>query len=268
MTGSSGCSVPAPTSPGPAAAWVLIGGLVVLAGIALKAPAAARPGARRGGLVLMIAAGLGYLAVLALIPAAASSTCATAKSAGTAQTNLTVAVLVMFMVGTAWRTGTEWIAIASTVVLDASLICLIPGLRLAHRGEYIDVLVVHGICTAVASGWSRALRGAAPAERAKASEAGRVLAGSWLVIIAIGFAGYGQHDGADTFLTDSTLIGLFIGGAIAAVLGSGYTKYAEARRDCSSPPAVAPDVFTYAHRFAVQRARRAAAWHSAYSPWF
>ena len=113
--------------------------------------------------------------------------------------------VVLFLVGTSMQAGTEWVTIAAAVVFDLALLISLAGGHAGHRGKVGALLAVHALCTAVASHWSRAARGAAPVTRAKASEAGRVLAAGWLILFVLELAGAGEKDGLDSLVSDSSL---------------------------------------------------------------
>ncbi len=236
--------------------------------IVLNTESAASNRARLLGRILVCCAALCFAAALVLHVNSRQPHCGGGDATGAAQADLTVLAMALFMLGTACRTGSEWIAMAATVVVDLSLVWLLLGLDVAHRGEFSDILAVHAVCTAVASYWSRAVRGAPRHLRAKASEAGRILAGGWIIIVAVGFAGLGEHNGADTFLSDTMWIGLFIAGAIAAVLGTGYTKYVEVRCDTLTLDAAPADLLTHLGRGLTRVGASLRAWHTAYRDCF
>lgn len=265
---ANSCTPPAVSSTAWPSAVLLVGGLMMLWVIVLKTESTAGDRARRFGRILIGGAGLCFTAALVLYVISKYPRCGSHDAAGAMQADLTVLSMALFMLGTAWRTGSEWIAIAATVVVDVSLMWFLLGLAVAHRGEYLDILTVHAVCTAIASYWSRAVRSAPRNLRAKASEAGRILAGGWLIIVAVGFAGLGEHGGADTFLTDTMWIGLFIGGAIAAVLGTGYTKYVEVRCDTVKLAAPPADLLTHLGRGLTRVGVSLRSWHTAYRDCF
>lgn len=132
------------------------------------------------------------------------------------------------------RAGAGWIAAAAIVIADLTFLVALLGLRpAAYRQEAVVLQVVHGICTAVATWWARQLHSSPPPLPAKAAEASRILSASWIIVLLLLIAG-----GSGRLLPDNTLIGLFVATGISLVLGSGYTRYAEA---CADPKARPPD---------------------------
>ena len=123
--------------------------------------------------------------------------------------------------------GSGWIAPAAVVVGEAGIIVVVLGLPAsALRTEALLLLIVHGSCTTVATWWARQLRASPPPLQAKAAEASRVLAGSWLILILLLSAG-GRR--VDQLLPESGLVALFVATGISLVLGTGYTRYIETR---------------------------------------
>jgi len=118
------------------------------------------------------------------------------------------------------------------------------------------LLAVHGSCTAVATWWARQLRSSPPPLRAKAAEASRVLAGSWLILLLLLITA-GQH--IDQLPPESGLVTLFVATAISLVLGAGYTRYVETRHDPDWTPLEADRITPYVQGVA-SAASRAAAW--------
>jgi hypothetical protein len=174
--------------------------------------------------------------------------------------------VVFFLLGVTMATATEWVAIAAVAVVDFDLLVVFAGVHpLPHRAEIYTLLSVHGVCTSVGSWWSRSVRNGKPAVRAKASEAGRVLAAGWIVIFMLRIAAAGEPSASAT-LPDSTLIGVFIVTAISVVMGAGYTKYAEAKEVLPGPPA--PDPLSHARRAAGRPFRHLLHWHTRYSDSF
>jgi len=265
---ADGCMAPAVSSTVWPSTALLVGGLLLLWVVVHKSESTSDIRSRRLGVALIGGAALCFAAGLVLSANLPHRSCGSSNAASAVVADLTMLSMALFMLGTALRTGSEWVAIAATVVVDGCLVLLLLGQSMAHRGEYLDILTVHAVCTATASHWSRAVRGAPRHLRTKASEAGRVLAGGWIIIIAVAFAGLGDPGGADTFLTDTMWIGLFIGGAIAAVLGTGYTKYAEVRHELENLPAPPADLLTGLGRGLPAVVGMLRSWHSAYRDCF
>jgi hypothetical protein len=65
--------------------------------------------------------------------------------------------------------------------------------------------------------------------------------------------------GSGRLLPDSTLIGLFVATGVSLVLGSGYTRYAEARADPNRRPPD-PDLVTHLAEGLRRSGVRTAAW--------
>src|SRR4051794_32119753 len=123
------------------------------------------------------------------------------------------------------------------------------------------LLAVHGICTAVATWWARQLRASPPPLQAKAAEASRVLAGSWLILILLLITA-GQR--LDQLLPESNLVALFVATGISLVLGAGYTRYVEIRHDPDWVPPE-PDRITPYTQGLSRASRRVAAWAVRYN---
>lgn len=169
---------------------------------------------------------------------------------------LFLGTVVLFMLGTAMATAaTEWVAIAAITVADYGLMVLYSGLNNSHRPAILVLLGVHGTCTAVTAVWSRRVRGGAQAIRAKGSEAGRMLASGWIVIVLLAIASFGHP--VSTMLPDSTFAGLFVVTSISLVMGTGYTKYAEAKQSLCERQGPPSDLIS-----------ALGAWLHRYSEWF
>lgn len=120
------------------------------------------------------------------------------------------------------------------------------------------LLLVHALCTAVASWWARQLRSCSAPLPAKAAEASRILSASWIIVLLLVIAG-----GGGRLVPDSTLIGLFVATGVSLVLGSGYTRYAEARADPGRRPPDPDRVSQLAERLG-RAGVRTAAWAGRY----
>lgn len=188
--------------------------------------------------------------------------------AGTVAAWLFLVTVVLFMLGAVLAVGgeqaSEWAAIAAVAVADLGLVPVYLGPHQAHRAAILVVLLVHGCCTAVAAWWARRVRSGTAQARSKAAEPGRVLAGGWLAFLLLVIATTGEP--ISTVLPDSAFVSLFVVTAISTVIGTGYTKYVEAKETITTPPQ--PDALDAL----AARLRRSAAglrdWHDAYREWF
>ncbi len=95
-----------------------------------------------------------------------------------------------------------------------------------HRVPLLVMLGTHGLCTSVASWWSYRTRSLDRLTKAKASEAGRVLAGGWLALVLLGIASTTEHD--VSIAPGTTFVTVLVITAIGVVIGTGYTRYVEA----------------------------------------
>jgi hypothetical protein len=161
------------------------------------------------------------------------------------------------------RPGAGWIAAAAVINADLAFLVALLGLRpAAYRQEAVVLLLVHAICTGVATCWARQLRSSPDPLPAKAAEASRILSASWIIVILLLIAG-----GNGRLLPDNTLIGLFVATGVSLVLGSGYTRYAEARADRRARPPE-PDRVTHLVDQLKLVGDRAAAWAVRYNEHF
>jgi hypothetical protein len=144
--------------------------------------------------------------------------------------------LPLIMLGSTIRTSTEWIAFGAIVVADFWLFLLLCIGSVYHRAALLVMLGTHGLCIGVASWWSRRTRGGDRTTKAKAAEAGRVLAGGWLALVLLGIASTTDHDASLT--PDTTFVSVLVITAIGVVMGTGYTRYVEAVETprCQQPP--------------------------------
>lgn len=212
-------------------ALVVVGGPVLVAWLSGRKPSRVGKRLRQLGWTLLV---LGFLAYGISYPAYLASR--HPDACGHTSSPWVVAALVglvVGMLGVLVRNGSEWGAIACVACLDLGLaISLIGGVAAGKRtlGAAITILLVHGVCTFVATWWSWRARGADRSDiRARASEAGRTLAAAWIVLAVLGVsASMFGHDVPALAVPDSTAVGIFVVAAISVVMGSGYTKYAEA----------------------------------------
>lgn len=144
--------------------------------------------------------------------------------------------LPLIMPGSTIRASTEWIAFSAITVADSWLFLLLCMGSVYHRAALLVMLGTHGLCTGVASWWSRRTRSGERTTKAKASEAGRVLAGGWLALVLLGIASTTDHDPGLT--PDTTFVTVLVITAIGVVMGTGYTRYVEAVEtpQCQQPP--------------------------------
>jgi len=133
-----------------------------------------------------------------------------------------------------------WGAIAFIAFLDFGLaISLVGGLVAGNRGlgASIVILLVHGVCTSVATYWSWQLLNCDNAmARARASEAGRTLAAAWVVLVVFGVSAWAfGRDNPSLTLQDNVALSVFVVAAIGLIMGTGYTKYVEASTSYRNP---------------------------------
>jgi hypothetical protein len=141
---------------------------------------------------------------------------------------LLVASVVVEVIGLAMLTATEWVPMLFIVMVDIYGVGLASIHLLGEQGRLVIVLYgTHAACTAVATWWSWRARGRSASARAKASEAGRLLAGGLAAVFLLQVAASGQVK-TNPVLTNSNLGALLIGTALAVALGTGFTKYVEA----------------------------------------
>lgn len=240
-----------------AAAAVMYGGWYLLWEVARRYPINPSTYLRATGRNLQRAAGVTTVAMFLAGIRSHRDTCG--KTAGweaSAALWLFVVTVVFFMLGVVLSTtATEWVAIAAISVVDFGLVVLMCGLDASSRPAILVILGVHGTCTALAAVWSRKVRGGTQAVRAKGGEAGRVLASAWIAVLLLVVASVGRP--VSRMLPDSTFVGLFIVTSISLVMGTGYTKYAEAKQSLlerNQPPTDLIDALS--------------AWHHRYSKWF
>jgi hypothetical protein len=173
---------------------------------------------------------------------------------------LLLASAVLLTFGLAMTTTSEWAAILAVATLDLGLATLMAVVSpTSHRRQLITLLVVHGICTAVAGWWSWRVHRGTPLVRARGSEAGRTLAAGWIVVVVLAI-GLSDEQASVRGSADTYFLALFVVTAISIVMGAGYTKYVEARES------LAPDehsTFTRTWR----QARTFADWSTRYSEW-
>jgi hypothetical protein len=135
---------------------------------------------------------------------------------------------VVAVVGLTLLTATEWAPMLLIAVLDAGAVgyaCL--GAAGRQDRSIVVLFGTHGVCVAVASWWSWRARGREAPERAKASEAGRLLVGGLAAVVLLQVAASSQS-ATNPVLTNSNLGTVLIATALAVALGTGYTKYVEA----------------------------------------
>jgi hypothetical protein len=245
------------TTLGVLTAVVMYGGWYLLWELARRYPANPSASLRSAGRGMQYAAGGTTAAmILALIRTHRDSCGKTSGWEATAALWLFVATVVFFMLGVVLATAsTEWVAIAAVTVVDLSFVVLFSGQDTSYRPGLIVLFGVHGICTAVTAVWSRRVRGGTQAVRAKGGEAGRILASGWIAIALLAVASAGHP--VSTMLPDSTFAGLFIVTSIGVVMGTGYTKYAEAKQSLLERDEPHPDLIN-----------ALGAWHHRYSKWF
>lgn len=210
---------------------VIVGGPMLVAWWSGRKPRCVGKRVRRLGRVLQIAGFLIYgVSYPTYLVSQHSNSCGHSSSPWV---GASLVGLVVGLLGVLVRNASEWGAIACVACLDIGLaISLLGGVASGKRtlGTAVTILVVHGVCTCVAAWWSwRALFAPRGDIRAKASEAGRTLAAAWIVLAVLGVsASMFGHDVPALKMPDSTTVSVFVVAAISVVMGSGYTKYAEA----------------------------------------
>lgn len=120
-----------------------------------------------------------------------------------------------------------WLPAAITAILDASFVGVFLVEPITHRSASIAILSTHSACSAIAAWYSWRARGLPRIHRAKASEAARLMAASWLVVLVLSVGSSGET-GNGRLLTNGSLSSIFVVSAAVLVIGTGYTKYAEA----------------------------------------
>lgn len=148
--------------------------------------------------------------------------------------------LLLSVFGAAVSTEAGWVGFALVVIIDVLSALLLAGYALVdpERSQFALVgavaFAIHGSCTAVACRWSfvvGTMPGARADDRAKAGETGRSLCALWiLLLIAYLVVIFDETllDRAVSLLTSPIVVALTLG-ALAVTLGSGHTKYVEAR---------------------------------------
>lgn len=148
--------------------------------------------------------------------------------------------LLLTVFGAAVSTEAGWVGFALVVIIDLLSVCLLLGYALVdvERRPFALVGVVafaiHATCTAVACRWSYVvgtMPGARADDRAKAGETGRSLCALWVLLLiayVVVIVDESLLDRAVSLLTSPVVVALTLG-ALAVTLGSGHTKYVEAR---------------------------------------
>jgi len=99
----------------------------------------------------------------------------------------------------------------------------------AVHGLLLLAFAIHATCIGLAARWSFAARDLGPIDRAKAGEAGRTLSAVWVFLSSYtALALFRDEDSILSTAAGSAVVGALTLGALAATMGSGFTKYAEA----------------------------------------
>ena len=167
-----------------AGALVVVGGIMAVVWLAGRDPMRTNVVRRRFGRALQV---VGFLSCAASYAVALFSrehdACGHPQSVWI---SVSLAGLIAGLLGILMKNASEWAAIACITCLDIGLaISLMGGVRDGQRvlGAAVTILLVHGVCTGVATWWSWRARLAVRGDiRARASEAGRILAAAWLVL--------------------------------------------------------------------------------------
>jgi hypothetical protein len=148
--------------------------------------------------------------------------------------------LLLVVFGAAVSTEAGWVGFALVVVIDLVSVGLLLGYALLDpdRGPFALVgavaFAIHAGCTAVACRWSfvvGTMPGSRADDRAKAGETGRSLCALWVLLLIaylVVILDETLLDRAVSLLTSPVVVALTLG-ALAVTLGSGHTKYVEAR---------------------------------------
>ncbi len=148
--------------------------------------------------------------------------------------------LMLAVLGSAVSTEAGWVGFALVVITDLLSAAVLGGNAVldpeSRQASLVGVLAftIHATCTAVACRWSfvvSTMPGARADDRAKAGETGRSLCALWvLLLIAMLVLIFDEDliDRAISLLTSPVVVALTLG-ALAVTLGSGHTKYVEAR---------------------------------------
>ncbi len=148
--------------------------------------------------------------------------------------------LLLVVFGAAVSTEAGWVGFALVAVIDLLSVCLLAGYALVDPEHAPFALVgavafaIHAGCTAVACRWSfvvGTMPGSRADDRAKAGETGRSLCALWVLLLIaylVIILDETLLDRAVSLLTSPVVVALTLG-ALAVTLGSGHTKYVEAR---------------------------------------
>jgi hypothetical protein len=148
--------------------------------------------------------------------------------------------LLLVVFGAAVSTEAGWVGFALVVVVDLLSVGLLLGYVLVDPERRSFALVgavafgIHAGCTAVACRWSfvvGTMPGSRADDRAKAGETGRSLCALWVLLLIaylVVILDETLLDRAVSLLTSPVVVALTLG-ALAVTLGSGHTKYVEAR---------------------------------------
>ena len=146
---------------------------------------------------------------------------------------LTIVGGVFTGVGGAMAVRAGWVGLASMAAADVLIWYVMVLVSLDEPGSVKGLLllafVIHAVCSAVTARWSFNAKDLGPVERAKAGEAGRSVGAVWVFLVAYSTVNTIR---GETGIFDSTagsaVTAALTLGALAATMGSGYTKYSEA----------------------------------------
>ena len=200
---------------------------------------------RRWGLVLVTAAILGF-AVAVWIGLNETGSCEESPSGIVGFLSVLAGIVGVLVVGGGWAVAIRatWVVFATLATVDIWIFyfSLLIGLDdpNAVAGLLLLAFAIHGVCIATAARWSFAARDLGPIERAKAGEAGRTLSAVWVFLASYSaLAVFRNEDGIFSTAAGSAVVGALTLGALAATMGSGFTKYAEAvHAKPRTPPAI------------------------------
>jgi hypothetical protein len=202
---------------------------------------------RRWGLVMVTGAAIGFTAAI-WIAINETGSCDDTPSGLIAFISIASGIVGALVVGGGWAIAIRavWVVFATLATVDIWIfyISLLIGLDDpdAIAGLLLLAFAIHAICIALAARWSFAAKDLGPIERAKAGEAGRTLSAVWVFLASYtALALFRNESGIFSTAAGSAVIGALTLGALAATMGSGFTKYAEA---IHAKPATPPSIQT------------------------
>jgi len=188
----------------------------------------------RWGLVVVTAAILGF-AVAVWIAIDETGSCDASPSGLVGLLSVVAGIVGVLVVGGGWAIAIRavWVVFATLATVDIWIFYFSVLIGLADPNAVAGLLLlafaIHGICIALTARWAFVARDLGPIERAKAGEAGRTLSAVWVFLASYSaLAVFRNEDGIFSTAAGSAVVGALTLGALAATMGSGFTKYAEA----------------------------------------